>query len=312
MKRIVPDYYDLFACIADQCRHSCCIGWEIDIDGETLEKYRSVRGEFGKRLAEGICCEGDTASFRLDDRERCPFLNERGLCDIILNIGEDALSQICTDHPRFRNFFSDREEVGLGLCCEAADRLILGKAEKMRLTETDDDGFEEELSEFETIILDVRRKLFEMAQERKFRLQERMTNISGFTGKDLPRKKMPDWAEFYRNLERLDQSWEDWLNLLQNTDCRESILERFGTVFEQLLVYFIYRHVSAAQDEWELTARTLFAVHAADFIAALCAAHQTKNGACSLDDIVEIARMYSSEIEYSEENLQAILEELMR
>ena len=33
MQIIVPDYYKEFSCIADHCRHSCCIGWEIDIDG---------------------------------------------------------------------------------------------------------------------------------------------------------------------------------------------------------------------------------------------------------------------------------------
>ena len=28
----IPDYYKEFQCIADQCEHSCCIGWEIDVD----------------------------------------------------------------------------------------------------------------------------------------------------------------------------------------------------------------------------------------------------------------------------------------
>ena len=32
MKIIAPNYYPAFRCIADKCRHSCCIGWEIDID----------------------------------------------------------------------------------------------------------------------------------------------------------------------------------------------------------------------------------------------------------------------------------------
>ena len=41
-KRIVmPDYSEGFRCIAGKCRHSCCIGWEIDIDEKTYEKYRT-------------------------------------------------------------------------------------------------------------------------------------------------------------------------------------------------------------------------------------------------------------------------------
>ena len=34
MRIIAPDYYREFHCIADKCRHSCCIGWEIDIDAD--------------------------------------------------------------------------------------------------------------------------------------------------------------------------------------------------------------------------------------------------------------------------------------
>ena len=114
MKLIAPDYFEKFVCIADRCKHSCCIGWEIDIDEETLADYQSVEGEFGERLREGIEVKDGCACFRLGNDERCPFLNENGLCDIILNLGEDRLSQICTDHPRFCSFWSDRTEIGLG------------------------------------------------------------------------------------------------------------------------------------------------------------------------------------------------------
>ena len=42
MKLYAPSYYKKFKCIADKCEHSCCIGWEIDIDEETLEKYEKL------------------------------------------------------------------------------------------------------------------------------------------------------------------------------------------------------------------------------------------------------------------------------
>ena len=37
MKIYVPDYYSEFSCIADKCSDNCCIGWEIDIDENSLE-----------------------------------------------------------------------------------------------------------------------------------------------------------------------------------------------------------------------------------------------------------------------------------
>ena len=124
MKIYVPNYYKNFRCIAGACKHSCCIGWEIDIDEDTLEVYKNVGGCFGKRLNESIS-PGEDTHFILAENERCPFLNDENLCDIYIELGEDNLCQICSDHPRFRNFYSDRIEMGLGLCCEAATDLIL-------------------------------------------------------------------------------------------------------------------------------------------------------------------------------------------
>ena len=50
MQNAYPDYYPLFHCIADRCRHNCCIGWEIDVDGDSLAAYDQIGGEMGERL----------------------------------------------------------------------------------------------------------------------------------------------------------------------------------------------------------------------------------------------------------------------
>lgn len=47
MKLIAPEYYTKFHCIADKCRHSCCVGWGIAIDPDKLVYYRSIEGEIG-------------------------------------------------------------------------------------------------------------------------------------------------------------------------------------------------------------------------------------------------------------------------
>ena len=145
MKLIAPDYYTKFKCIADKCKHSCCIGWVIDVDPDTLEYYHTMEGDLGERLKKGIDESGETAHFILGEGERCPFLNQSGLCDLITELGEESLCQICTDHPRYRNFYSDRTEIGLGLCCEAAGELILRRQEKTTLVVLEDDGENEEL-----------------------------------------------------------------------------------------------------------------------------------------------------------------------
>lgn len=159
MKIIAPDYYNSFQCIAGACRHTCCEGWEVDIDEESLERFRTCED-----IAAHID-EEDTPHFRLTDGERCPFLNEDGLCNMILQHGEDMLCQICTDHPRFRSYWTDRTEIGLGLVCEEAGRLILGSAEPMRLVTLSDDGENAPLSEDEAWLLELRDKLLESIRE---------------------------------------------------------------------------------------------------------------------------------------------------
>lgn len=175
MKIICPDYYDQFRCIASACRHSCCEGWEIDIDRESAERYEKVPGTIGDRLRESMEPAPDDersdenyAHFRLLPGDRCPFLNGDNLCDLIINLGESSLCQICTDHPRFRNFWNDRIEMGLGLACEEAARIILTQPETMKLTVFEDDGAGEDIPADEQWLMDVRQDLFADAASRSY------------------------------------------------------------------------------------------------------------------------------------------------
>ena len=132
MNIYVPEYYSAFRCIASRCGHTCCAGWEIDIDEASLARYDRLPGDFGDKVRRCVSRQ-DTPHFILTPDERCPLLNGDNLCDLILHEGEGALCQICRDHPRFRNYFSCRVEMGLGLVCEAAARLILAWPRPLRL-----------------------------------------------------------------------------------------------------------------------------------------------------------------------------------
>lgn len=118
----VPYYYKEFKCIADQCQDSCCIGWEIDIDEDTYAYYKQVEGAFGTRLRESMEA-GEENTFVLRNG-RCPFLNDRNLCDICIELGEEALSQVCTEYPRFVTEYGNVQEKCLALSCEEAGRLV--------------------------------------------------------------------------------------------------------------------------------------------------------------------------------------------
>jgi len=309
MKTIVPEYYPDFSCIADLCRHSCCKGWEIDIDAESLARYREIPGEMGKELRENIIDDGETAQFRLSEEERCPFLNERGLCRLILNLGEESLCQICTDHPRFRNFFSDRTEIGLGLCCEAACHLILNRKNPVKLITLQEGGASERLTEAETEVLAVREKLFGILQDRTKPLKERIRQVK--TLLDVPEEY--DWKREGKKLLELERMDEDWTALL--TELREnphpkSVPENseWDTASEQLLHYLLYRHLPKAEDGYEagMIARRMLYIW--ELARVLCAADAEKrHKKPQISDFEEVCRLLSSELEYSEENMDALI-----
>ena len=304
MKLIAPDDYLKFRCIADKCRHSCCIGWEIDIDPATRDKYRRIPGDFGLRLNAAIQ-DSEVSSFILGENERCPMLNASGLCDLITTLGEEHLCQICADHPRFRSYFADRTEIGLGLCCEEAARLILTRETPMRLTILEDDGNDAFLPPEEAELLALRAALIDRMQDRSLPLERRLDALLDAVDFAIHDR---DWAEVYRQLERLDPQWDDLIDGLFSKGSRgrsESPLA-FDTAFEQFCVYLLYRHLPGALEDDDIPGRVAFCVLSTQVLMALCAA---KEG-CTMADLLNFARMYSAEIEYSEDNIAALLDAL--
>ncbi len=124
MRERRPVQYAQFACIGSACRDNCCIGWEICIDEDTIQRYSQLPEKDSRWLQDGICFQ-ETPSFQME-KGRCVFLNEENLCRIHLRLGEDFLCRICREHPRYHHWFGDYKESGLGLCCQEACRLLLG------------------------------------------------------------------------------------------------------------------------------------------------------------------------------------------
>lgn len=301
MNIVYPSYYSSFKCIASKCRHNCCIGWGIDIDEDSAEYYKSVTGEMGERFKQSISYDG-TAHFILAESERCPFLNKDNLCDIIINCGEEHLCTICEKHPRFENELPDRIETGIGMTCEEAARLILSQKEKVTLLCEEDTSDE---------IITLRNKVLSVLQNREKSIPDRIIDMLSLCDATLPQKSPGEWADTLLSLERLDEEWTDMLTLLKkNTDTStfDAHMHDRQTEYEQMLVYFIYRHFANAPDTYEASLRASFAALAYTVIHALGAAVFAKTGKFTFENQTELCRMFSSEIEYSDENLYVLLD----
>ena len=324
----VPHYYTEFRCIASACRHSCCVGWEIDVDEEALARYDAVGGELGRRLRESIDREASPPCFKLTEGERCPFLNRNGLCDLITELGEDSLCHICADHPRFRNILPDRVELGLGLCCEAAARLILEQTEPFSLVELSPDKAllerfshddPEEPDPMADSLLSLRERLLSLVQDRTLPLSDRIRHLYTVLDIDLSWMTaggdgaMADFgriAALLRDMERLDPAWDTCLDALESLP-ENPLAELEGEdsiAFEQLLCYFLYRYM-AVEDDGRPDAEQVRPAFAVLCTIIIHAVHRAMGGE-EPDSLWEIARLFSSEIEYSEENRDSLMDEI--
>lgn len=303
---VTPNYYKKFQCIADKCKHSCCIGWEIDIDDDKLEYYENLGGETGEKIRNNISYKGD-AHFCLKEGDRCPFLNEKNLCELILSLGEDSLCQICADHPRFKNEICDRLEIGLGLCCEEAGRLILGQAEDFSL---EYDGESEEDDE----IINLRDKAISVMQSKEKSIEQRCALMLSLCGFD---KKLNDAGYMLKLLltfDELECGWHAFVSeVLEYCDCKNGAFTEYvrdkEEMYAKLVIYFLYRYMANAANADEAALRAGFAVSVYKVIYAMSQYIYKKQGSFELSDMVELCRRFSGEVEYDPDNLDIYMEE---
>lgn len=277
---VYPDFYFDFFCTASRCRHSCCRGWEIDIDEATLARYDALTGDIGDTVRRSIE-RTPTPHFALTENEDCPFLQADGLCRLILTLGEDSLCDICAEHPRFYNEHPDRIEAGLGLCCEEAVRLLLERDTPLELiVETDGEVPKPTL----------RDEIFAILAEQSMPLPERMDRALTLVGAKMPNFTLSQLAELYLGLERLD---DEWTGCLERLDGDAPLPQPGGMRYERLAEYFVYRHFDEA-----LPQTLSFAFLS---VRLLCALEKV----CP-QPLPELVRLYSSEIEYSDENVEKV------
>ncbi len=293
MKLYAPKYYKDFVCIADKCSHSCCVGWEIDVDEAALEKYESINAPYGETIRKSIDLSDGCPHFRLSQNERCPHLNSSGLCEIILNLGEDYLCHICREHPRFYNETSNGKEVGLGMSCEEACRIILSSdryRDIVEIGETD-----ETPDEIEFDVLPHREKLYSILSDGSLSHAEKLTLIS--KEYKVSPQALPD-AEWQATLSSLEYLNEDHKALFSVYSSDLTTPKELEKPLERALAYFIYRHASA-YDEDELRAALGFCLFSERLLCSLARSYPTHT-------LTDLARIVSEELEYSEENTEAL------
>ncbi len=290
MKLYAPSYYKDFRCIADKCRHSCCVGWEIDIDPETLQNYQSLEHPYAQTVKNSIDFD-PTPHFRLCKHDRCPHLQENGLCEIILQLGEEHHCEICREHPRFYHETARGMEVGLGMSCEESCRIILHADDYRTFVELDELPDAQEPMPFD--IHPLRERAYEILSS-PLSYTQRLVQLS--VEFDITLAADEHVRNTLASLEYLDDSRKELFACYSSDATLPPICEKEA---ERALAYFIFRHCSGAWDETDFRIALRFCLTCERLLASMA---QTTNATT----LTNLARILSEEIEYSEENTETL------
>ena len=281
MISLYPTFYHTFQCKANQCHHTCCQKWTIDVDAETAKLYQTLPTPLGEDLRKFMTVDDEGYYFMFSDKQpTCPLLREDGLCRVVLELGEDSLCDTC----------------GVGLSCEeSVEKLLATEGDQLLFTIEDDDG------EFTAEDRPVLENIFDLlALGSNPAICQCTLNHSIHYCKEL--------VTIYKKTETIDEEWTKQLAYLEamlssTTASTTMDLLKADTIdvsaLNKVYQYILYRQIDMLA-EYSLESLVRYAFDATAFIALLT--HQFGN-------LPEQIRRWSEQIEYDEDNVAFLFNE---
>ena len=297
MISLYPTFYHTFQCKANQCHHTCCQKWTIDVDEETAKLYQTLPTPLGEDLRKFMTVDDEGYYFMFSDKQpTCPLLREDGLCRVVLELGEDSLCDTCHMHPRFYKYIEDLELCGVGLSCEeSVEKLLATEGDQLQFTIEDDDG------EFTAKDRPVLENIFDLlALGINPAICQFTLNHSIHYCQEL--------VTIYKKTEPIDEEWTKQLAhldaMLSSTEASTTMdLLKADTIdvsaLNKVYQYILYRQIDMLA-EYSLESLVRYAFDATVFIALLT--HQFGN-------LPEQIRRWSEQIEYDEDNVAFLFNE---
>ena len=297
MISLYPTFYHTFQCKANQCHHTCCQKWTIDVDEETAKLYQTLPTPLGEDLRKFMTVDDEGYYFMLSDKQpTCPLLREDGLCRVVLELGEDSLCDTCHMHPRFYKYIEDLELCGVGLSCEeSVEKLLATEGDQLLFTiEDDDDEFTAEdrpvlENIFDLLALGINPAICQFTLNHSIHYCQELVTI-------------------YKKTEPIDEEWTKQLAhleaMLSSTTASTTMdFLKADTIdvsaLNKVYQYILYRQIDMLA-EYSLESLVRYAFDATVFIALLT--HQFGN-------LPEQIRRWSEQIEYDEDNVAFLFNE---
>ena len=297
MISLYPTFYHTFQCKANQCHHTCCQKWTIDVDEETAKLYQTLPTPLGEDLRKFMTVDDEGYYFMFSDKQpTCPLLREDGLCRVVLELGEDSLCDTCHMHPRFYKYIEDLELCGVGLSCEeSVEKLLATEGDQLLFTIEDDNGeFTAEDSPvleniFDLLALEIDPAICQFTPNQSIHYCQKLVTV-------------------YKKTDPIDEEWTKQLAqleaILSSTTASTTMdLLKADTIdvsaLNKVYQYILYRQIDMLA-EYSLESLVRYAFDATVFIALLT--YQFGN-------LPEQIRRWSEQIEYDEDNVSFLFNE---
>ena len=266
MKIVKPTFYKTFKCIAGDCPDSCCQGWEVDADSDSLEYYKTLDNslEIKKRIDSVLSKdEFDNTIFTLAPKKRCPFLNDENLCDMHIAIGGEHTPYTCRTFPRFIYDFGATREIGISFSCPVASDMMYNTESFDFETEVNSDlpTLNDIDAEKYFLLYKGRAEAYKIAKDKNKSIRERLNDLLDL-GVLLQEKLFPydeggdDIAFFdvFKNPELINPEWKEKVenfSLKQVSDTQSN---------ENILMYFLYKYLMQAVYDDDVLSKIKMAV----------------------------------------------------
>ena len=266
MKLVTPSFYKNFECIAGACPDSCCQGWEVDADKESLAYYKTLSGSLRERIDSVLDKDefGNTI-FRLAEKKRCPFLNSENLCDMHIAIGGEHTPYTCRTFPRFINDFGGTREMGISFSCPVASDIMWNLADDFEF-DTEINSLPPSLNDIDAELyfklLTCRKKAYSIMQNKEIDIKERLLNLLDLAS-DIQRE-IDDYSEnssdteffdIFHNPEVINLEWVEKVKMHNSMPVFPN-----DKICENIAMYFLFRYFLTAVYDLDVLSKVKMAV----------------------------------------------------
>jgi len=336
MKKIYPTYSKIFKCIASDCPDTCCALWEVVIDSEFQKLYKSHPSHAAKKATQAMYIDKDNDVCLRLNNSRCPMLNCDNLCEIYIEMGKDALCDVCKTFPRYNKPVENVMLSGISLSCPEAARLILCDDTFGCLNDNPD--FKDENAKFILKIYNLFRNFvikesffdkIKLAQDIQDDidfgdinfLNKYFSSYKNSATSHPSAKEILHTVKSFSKLEFLTDKWMFLLNelcnhltyALKDSDYLNTRNEIFKKMYvskeiKNITIYFLYKYLAEALEYTDVFNMYKLSLICSFVICELYTMEIIKNKTISIDTKIEIAQTFSKEFEHSEDNLRFLID----